>query len=89
MTSRDSQQGEDSSRKNSPQGKPKREEKPSVPLEKLIERTPHRADTEAADRLASEAAKAPEPAVETPDPSHLEREDSVVDLVENDRRQKS
>ena len=81
-------------RRDAQQGKKPASEKPSVPLEKLIEQSPHAPDTEAADRLASEAAKAPEPAVETPDrtctaPSDSAPRDSILDLVENDRRRDS
>ena len=83
----DSRRGGQPSRENAAEGNPQGEEKPSVPLEKLIEGARRGRDTEAADRLASEAAKAPTPETETPDQSYPKAEKSVVDLVENERRQ--
>lgn len=64
-------------------------EKPAVPLEKLIDEKPHGRGVAAGDKLASEAAKAPSPEIEAPDHADPERDDSVTDLVDNERRQRS
>lgn len=64
-------------------------QKPSVPLEKMIDEQPQRADVTAGDKQASEAAKAPSPEIEAPASDEPRPEDSVADLVENDRRQRS
>lgn len=87
MTSRDDRQGpEPGKRKPHDRSQPV---KPAVPLENLIEANSRGSDTEAADRLASEAAKAPPPEVEAPDRTYPELDESVLDLVKNKRRQKS
>lgn len=79
MTRRDSQ---------SDRGTPE-DQKPSVPLEEMVDRQPQGAETDAADDLGSEAAKAPPPEVESPAEAEPPPSESVVDLTENKRRQRT
>lgn len=65
------------------------DQKPSVPLEEMVNRHPHGSETEAADRMGSEAAKAPPPEVEAPTEADPPPSESVVDLTENQRRQRN
>lgn len=63
--------------------------KPSVPLEKMIDQQHHGSAADAADRLGSEAAKAPTPEVEAPAGAEPAPGESVMELTENERRQRS
>lgn len=63
--------------------------KPSVPLEKMIDQQHHGSAADAADRLGSEAAKAPPPEVESPAGAEPLPEESVMELTENERRQRT
>lgn len=65
------------------------DQKPSVPLEKMIDHQRHGAEDDAADRLGSEAAKAPTPEVESPADAEPPPSESVAELTENQRRERT